>query len=601
MRCIKLFLLGLFFASFLYAQEEQITLNFNETPIEDVVKFVSKAIDSNILITERISGNVNFLSHKPIDKEELLPFLRRILNAKGFTVVENSGGYLEVVKSNQALAEASLKSSDAGMVTAIVDVLRTKPSKLLGQVKHLGDVNGVISADDEKSQFLIVDYADNIRKLRGLIAKLDDNVEKTTVFVTLENHFAADVSKHIEMIFSAMKDEFKGEVKILLIAHSNSIAVICDARDEAKAIETIKSFDVKNPKMSIYTDVIPLNNAKASELFTILDIMIKSLKSEAPIAIAAKEDINAIAVSGNKEQIEMVREITRKLDVQKKQIFLATQIFEISENNLEKLGIKWGISGGAADTTSVYTGTVNMGGTPLALFDGLTEFVDPDTINKGLAIGAMIDLLKVNGVVNTLSEPTLLAVNNVKSSIYVGKTKSIMTSTATGDNANDVTRNNFTREDIGLTLEVTPQIAQDDKVVLELLVEAEDIDGSDSANADRPTTTKREIKTTSVVMNEESVIVGGLMKDYYSKTDSKVPFLGDIPFLGGLFRSTNETFDKLNLVVIVTPYIINGANDVQDVQNKISKIGAMKKELGKKFEAKIIENAKKQESDNAKE
>lgn len=601
MKCIKLFLLGLFFASFLYAQEEQITLNFNETPIEDVVKFVSKAIDSNILITERISGNVNFLSHKPIDKEELLPFLRRILNAKGFTIVENSGGYLEVVKSNQALAEASLKSSDAGMVTAIVDVLRTKPSKLLGQVKHLGDVNGVITADDEKSQFLIVDYADNIQKLRGLIAKLDDNVEKTTVFVTLENHFAADVSKHIEMIFAAMKDEFKGEVKTLLIAHSNSIAVICDARDEAKAIETIKSFDVKNPKMSIYADVIPLNNAKASELFTILDIMIKSLKSEAPIAIAAKEDINAIAVSGNKEQIQMVRDIITRLDVQKKQIFLATQIFEISENNLESLGIKWGLTGGYADTTSIYTSTLNMGGSPFALDKGLADFVKPETINRGLAIGATIDMLKSNGVINTLSEPTLLAVNNVKSSIYVGKTKSFMTSTATGDNANDLTRNSFTREDVGLTLEVTPQIAQDDKVILELLVEIEDIDASDNENADRPTTTRREVKNTSVVMNQESVIVGGLMKEYESKTFTKVPFFGDIPFLGGLFRSTTENRDNLNLVVIVTPYIINSATELVEVQNQIAQVNSVKKELSKKLEAKIIENAKKQEADNAKE
>ncbi len=226
-----------------------------------------------------------------------------------------------------------------------------------------------------------------------------------------------------------------------------------------------------------------------------------------------------------------------------------------------------------------------MGGSYFVLPQELSKNIELDAVNKGLAVGAVIDLIKGEGGVDTLSEPNLLCLNNIKSSIYVGKTQSILTSSATGNNAEDITRNTYSREDIGLKLEITPQIADKDKVVLKVKSKIEDVDTS--SNADRPTTTKREIDTTTIVQNGESVIIGGMLRDYNNNSTTKVPFFGDIPFLGGLFRSTSDSKDKISLVIIMTPYIVNSSLELQEIQNKLEELNMQKVKLTAKMTANL--------------
>ena len=563
--------------------EEKVTINFNNTPVEDVIQFVSKTLGKNVLLTERLSGNVNFISHEPIALSELLPFLRRVLVSKGFTIIENESGYLEVVKANQALASSHLGANKEGMQTTFLALKYAKPSEILDKVKHLRDGNGMLVPDDAKGYLIISDYPENISKIKSLLLKLDAPIDRVSEFVSLEHNDAGEIHTQVGEILNSMNERFKTPIKVILIKQSNTLALIGDRADVQKAIEIVRNFDVENPKERIYTKVVPLNNAKASELFTILQAMVKSLQAgkENTIGIAAKEDINAIAISGTATQIELLENTVKELDIEKKQVYIHAKIFEVSQSNLKDLGIKWGLSGGYSDDVSILTSTFNMGGSYFALPSEMTDILDIDAQNKGLGVGAMVNLLKQNGVVDTLSEPTLLGINNVPSSIYVGKTKSIMTSSATGDNVNDVTRNTFTREDIGLTLNITPQIAEDNKVMLDIEAITEDVDLSDSSNVDRPTTTKREIKTASIVQNGESVIIAGLIKDYTSVTETKVPFLGDLPFMGALFRHENRNTDKINLVMILTPYIVRSSEELMRVQTYVAKLDSLEKELAK--------------------
>lgn len=566
--------------------EEKVTINFNNTPVEDVIQFVSKTLGKNVLLTERLSGNVNFISHEPIALSELLPFLRRVLVSKGFTIIENESGYLEVVKANQALASSHLGANKEGMQTTFLALKYAKPSEILDKVKHLRDGNGMLVPDDAKGYLIISDYPENISKIKLLLLKLDAPIDRVSEFVSLEHNDAGEIHTQVGEILNSMNERFKTPIKVILIKQSNTLALIGDRADVQKAIEIVRNFDVENPKERIYTKVVPLNNAKASELFTILQAMVKSLQAgkENTIGIAAKEDINAIAISGTATQIELLENTVKELDIEKKQVYIHAKIFEVSQSNLKDLGIKWGLSGGYSDDVSILTSTFNMGGSYFALPSEMTDILDIDAQNKGLGVGAMVNLLKQNGVVDTLSEPTLLGINNVPSSIYVGKTKSIMTSSATGDNVNDVTRNTFTREDIGLTLNITPQIAEDNKVMLDIEAITEDVDLSDSSNVDRPTTTKREIKTASIVQNGESVIIAGLIKDYTSVTETKVPFLGDLPFMGALFRHENRSTDKINLVMILTPYIVRSSEELMRVQTYVAKLDSLEKELAKTLE-----------------
>jgi len=591
MKCFKFVLIACLFVGVGFAQEK-VTINFNNTPVEDVIQFVSKTLGKNVLLTERLSGNVNFISHEPIELSELLPFLRKVLVSKGFTIVENESGYLEVVKANQALAASHIGANKEGMQTTFLALKYAKPSEILDKVKHLRDGNGMLVPDDAKSYLIISDYPENISKIKSLLHRLDAPIDKISEFVSLEHNDASEIHTQVTEILNSMNDRFKTPIKVILIKQSNTLALIGDSEDVQKAIDLVRNFDVENPKERIFTKVVPLNNAKASELFTILQAMVKSLQAgkENTIGIAAKEDINAIAISGNATQIAILENTVKELDIEKKQVYIHAKIFEVSQSNLKDLGIKWGLTGGYTDDVSILTSTFNMGGSYFALPSEMTDILDLDAQNKGLGIGAMVNLLKQNGVVDTLSEPTLLGINNIPSSIYVGKTKSIMTSSATGDNVNDITRNTFTREDIGLTLNITPQIAEDNKVMLDIEAVTEDVDMSDSSSVDRPTTTKREIKTASIVQNGESVIIGGLIKDYTSITKTKVPFLGDLPFMGALFRNENRSTDKINLVMILTPYIVRNSEELTRVQTYVAKLDSLEKELAKTLEAELKTN-----------
>ncbi|MGE4473587.1 MAG: type II secretion system protein GspD, partial [Sulfuricurvum sp.] len=164
------------------------------------------------------------------------------------------------------------------------------------------------------------------------------------------------------------------------------------------------------------------------------------------------------------------------------------------------------------------------------------------------------------------------------SSIYVGKTESI--SSGTTLTGTGLTQENYTRQDIGLTLKIKPRLSNDNKVLLAVNAKLEDIEPN--SIVDRPSTTKREVLTSAIVNNGESVIIGGLIREKNDHVDTKVPLLGDIPVLGNLFKDTSNAQDKINLVIILTPYIVEKSGDLSGLRHQLSELDAI--------EAKYVDN-----------
>jgi general secretion pathway protein D len=191
----------------------------------------------------------------------------------------------------------------------------------------------------------------------------------------------------------------------------------------------------------------------------------------------------------------------------------------------------------------------------------------PSGLTKGLALGATINLLNQNGAADIVSEPSLLCINNKESSIYVGQTVSIKTSTTNGTTSTEA----FSREDVGLTLKVKPRISNGGKVLLNISTKIEDVTKTDGANS-QPETSKKELDTTAIVNDGESVILGGYIKATEGNTIDKVPFFSDIPVLGELFKSKREIKDKINLVIIITPYIVPKSKDLTYVRNQLAQL-----------------------------
>jgi general secretion pathway protein D len=196
-----------------------------------------------------------------------------------------------------------------------------------------------------------------------------------------------------------------------------------------------------------------------------------------------------------------------------------------------------------------------------------------DSTDKAFALGAALDLLQKNGAARLLSEPSVLCTNNKEAEIYVGQTMSILTQAQQSTSGVSNVVNNYSREDIGLTLKVKPRLSSNNQVTLEVETTIEDLDPSSEQIADRPTTTKRTVKTNAIVKNGEMIILGGLIKKAGGKGISKIPFLGDIPVLGELlFTHTSDVEREQNVVVYLTPYIVRKSGDLQKLKKMLAEL-----------------------------
>ncbi|HRF57784.1 MAG TPA: type II secretion system protein GspD, partial [Campylobacterales bacterium] len=253
-----------------------------------------------------------------------------------------------------------------------------------------------------------------------------------------------------------------------------------------------------------------------------------------------------------------------------------------SDTKTREVGVKYGIQGATANGGGLYSFSAAMGGAPIAISDQILSFISIPNIREGLAIGAAISLLSDENAANLLSEPSLLCINNQESSIYVGKTVPIITQSTIGATTTDLTKNSYTRQDIGLMLKVKPRLSTDNKVSLSVEAKLEDVLPQSSVGL--PSTTKRELKTTAILSNGEPVIIGGLIKDDDKNGASKVPFFGDIPFIGNLFKYNESSKDKINLVVILTPYIVDKSSDLAALRGKLNELDRLQNDYTRKMQ-----------------
>jgi general secretion pathway protein D len=188
-----------------------------------------------------------------------------------------------------------------------------------------------------------------------------------------------------------------------------------------------------------------------------------------------------------------------------------------------------------------------------------------------LNIGALLHALQTDGNVNVLSTPNILTTDNQKAEIMVGQNVPF----TTGQTQNAVTGagsyfNTIERRDVGIKLSITPQISSDDNVRLEINQEISDVVPAASLAVGDFITNKRSAITTVVVKDRETMVIGGLIRDNVTSSESKVPLLGDIPLLGWLFKYKTSKVEKTNLMIFITPYIIKSENEASEIAQKKS-------------------------------
>jgi len=364
----------------------------------------------------------------------------------------------------------------------------------------------------------------------------------------------------------------------------NALLVFGNENLKTAVRELVAKLDVAPPEASSKVNVYYLENTDATEMAKVLDGVIKGLSAtpvpgtpgaaahqtspfeSGKVTITPDKASNSLVIMASPNDYNNLIQVIKKLDRRSKQVFVQVLIAEVTLDKSRELGLQTGVIGGAV---------LNQYLTIAGLYDPLGTLTD---IGKVLAAGgtltpsltaspanvtAVLKALDKNGLVNILSTPNILTSDNKEAEINVGENVPFQGSNTI---ANGLSTTSVERKDIGINLKIKPQISEGDYIRMDINQEISAVK-NDKGQAVDLVTTKRSAKTSIVVKDKETVVIGGLIQDTEEDNIQKVPFLGDIPGLGWLFKTKTKTRKKTNLMILLTPHIVKDAADLAEVSD----------------------------------
>ena len=607
--CFKTGLVVLMLAASVQAKvdkNEEVSINFKDLSINEFVDLMSKILKKNILLTQPLAGKVEFYSAAPVKKSDITNIFISILESKGFTLVEN-GEFLEIVRSAEAskynlkVVSTWGKSGDhQTMITQPIQVKGENVDQVAAKIRHLISKSAKLVTLKESGVMLLSDYPRNVATVKKVVREIQRQRSFEVKVIPIQNAKITTVYQEITEISKTIFNQTVPSevVKVMQNTDLNSLVLIGNEKNINKLENYIKRLDSDDQSNSEGVEIIALKNSSAANVMKTLDTVIAkkaypdpSLKPD----ISLNEEINSIILIGPEVSIKSLVKVIEVLDREKFQVYVKARIMDFSNKDTEALGVKYGLDGGVANSSGIYTLASNFGGASIApvnpaLAAGLIDSVGE--ISKGLAIGATLDFLQQNGVSRTISEPSILCVNNIESSIYVGRTLSFQTGTLTNASSDSTAAvsSSFKREDVGLTLKVKPRVSSGEKVTLEVTAILENVTNVDSNG--QPVTTKQEVTTQIILSHGETIVIGGLSKDQTNTVESRVPLLSDIPLLGSLFTHTKDEVDNQSMAIVITPYVVTNSASLSRLQENLGILGKVQEQYNLEVFKKIEDAAK---------
>jgi len=591
MKTIRYFLLfaGLVFSSN-PAVAEEVTLNFSDADLVAVINSVSQITGKNFIIDPRVKGRVTVVSSKPLNEEEVYNVFLSILQVHGFATVptQNAIKIIPDATAKQSSAPSTPASRNPGdqLITRVLSINHINAAQLVPILRPLVAQQGHLAAYPTTNVLIISDRASNILRIDRIIAQMDKQIDSDIEIIQLKHAFAAEVVRLLTGLNLAAPDQKNpagGGIKINADERTNSILLIGERTERLKYRAIIADLD-SPVESSGNTHVVYLRYADATNIASILSSVGQEvIKAEAKnvgggaaggaadaVTVQADEDSNALVITAPASIFPSLRSVIQQLDIPRAQVHIEAIIAEVSLDTVKELGVQWA----AFEEETVAAITRFPGQTPIEdvaegnIPSGATLGLGSISDN-GLSFVTLIRALAGDGETNLLSTPSIVTLDNQEAEIIVGQNVPFITGQST--NSSSTTDNPFQtieRQDIGISLKVKPQINEGDAITLELEQEVSSIAAS-SAGATDIITNKRSIRTTVQLADAEMLVLGGLIDEAFNETKQKVPFLGDIPGLGVLFRSTKTNKVKRNLMVFIRATIIkNGAKAEILSQNK---------------------------------
>ena len=583
----------------------RVQLNFKDVEIVKFLRFMSELLGENILVDPGITGTVSVVSPKAVTLNEAREVMLSVLEMNNL-ILEQMDGYSKVTPaSGGAVTTGSVVKSDRSVAPGEAVIVQVVPlnyvkagyvvSPLKTAIKEIQ-----VSPVGNGSSVLLVGKASLLNRAVSVIRALDAPDSIRAIKVVPLSYANA---KLLEAQMNAMgKDASSKMAGLMAVADERTgrIVLIGSAQGLREAERVIKELDL--PSRTENFHVYKLHNADAKtvaeQLSQILATAAKLSPDKdggVPSTVVPDLPTNSLIFTASQEQYNSLKSILEQLDTQPKQVMLRGLIAEVSLNKLNSAGIDWAAWGGDIMGDAVVAGNIQLGNTSvptdvMSLYqslitkeenvpifqeiNGKDEYMGTSTLTNTQGAGLMyayIRLLNRFDAINVLSMPRLLCTDNLESSLQVGQVIPQLTGSLTNQANTDSVTNSYEYKDVGLILTVTPHIRSGNLVALEIEQRIEEL--QTTTNNATPITSKREVKTSVLVANGQTVIIGGLIKEAEKELKNRVPFFSYIPLIGNLFKSTEKQREKVDLMIFLTPYIIETPEHASQVTDRIIRDG----------------------------
>ena len=603
---------------------EEYAASFKNTDINEFIQVVGRNLGKTIIIDPNVRGKIDVRSYDVMNEEQYYQFFLNVLEVYGFAVVEMESGVLKVIRDRDAktsslpVMDADSRGSGDAMVTRVVPVENVSVRELAPLLRQLNDQSGggMVVSYDPSNVIMMTGRSETVQRLVEIIERVDRAGDQDVDMIHLEYASASEIVRIAQSLYEKSNNDGTPPLlipKIVADERSNSVIVSGEPRARARVVKLIKQLD-QDLKSEGNTRVFYLKYAKAPEVVEVLNDVSRSIQAESEqqtsntnttrrrnnndsVSISPHEPTNSVVITAQQDMMASLEKVIHDLDIRRAQVQVEAIIVEIMEGDNVDFGVQWiSEDGGMVQyntgnqvpigslAAGAYQARERPGTTTTRITDGGVEVTTTEPDEPG-DISLLANLLgSVNGMMfgtiqndwaavvqavtqdtnsNILATPSIVTVDNEEASFLVGQEVPTITGSTTGDN-NDNPFQTVDRTEVGIKLKVTPQINEGDAVQMTIEQEVSSLSGATSVDV---IINKREMKTTVMADDGETIVLGGLIDEDVQESVSKIPLLGDIPVLGRLFSSTSTSKQKRNLMVFIRPTIVRDGKRMREISS----------------------------------
>ncbi len=558
----------------------EVELQLRDADLRSFVEIVAEASGRSFVLDPGVRGTVTVLAPEPLSSDELYEVFLTVLELNRLTLIE-SGAIARVVPMNVAREQTSgpVDITRAGYETRVIEVRNTPVAEIIEVIRPLLPAEAVLTAVPRSRLILLSDRAANINRIEALVARLDQPQEQPIELIRLRNANAAEVLQVIEAMGIVPES-----AAVSVDRRSNAIVVSGD--DDLRRQLRVLAGRLDTQRDSVVSHAVELNYADAA---TLADVVLRAIQSDdqqpgaVQARIVADTQTNALLITASEDDLHNIVNMIHFLDRRPTQVLVEAVIFEMSVEGFSDLSAQFGavlnsavVGGvefsleGRPSLSSLVSSVLDSDSTPSA---GNGGFVGGAAGDADAGIAGLLTAIASTNSTRLLSTPSIMTLNNEEAEIVVAQNVPFVTGSFSQVGESNQPDNPFQtieRRDVGLTLNVTPQINADRTVRMEIEQEVSSLTAA-SANSGGEITARRALSTTVLVRDGNVIMLGGLLEDGSGSVSQRVPGISKLPIVGGLFRGKNASENQRVLLVLLRPRVVKSDAEAKKLTRQLAR------------------------------